>query len=111
MQMNKSMSLSLALAVLAVSLPLMAQEPGVAKPNLLLKETLQGMPVGKTQEVQVLTATLKPGDKTPFHTHRFPVTVYIPGRCIYIGDGGARASHGESRSSHSGTAPRENDRL
>jgi len=77
MQMIKSMIFSLALVVLAVSLPLMAQEPGVAKPNLLLKETLQGMPVGKTQEVQVLTATLKPGDKTPFHTHRFPVTVYI----------------------------------
>jgi quercetin dioxygenase-like cupin family protein len=75
--MKKSMSFSLVLMVLAVSLPVMAQEPGVAKPNLLLKETVQGMPVGKTQEVQVLTATLKPGDKTPFHTHRFPVTVYI----------------------------------
>ena len=75
--MKKSMSFSLVLMVLAVSLPVMAQEPGVAKPNLLVKETVEGMPVGKTQEVQVLTATLKPGDKTPFHTHRFPVTVYI----------------------------------
>jgi quercetin dioxygenase-like cupin family protein len=75
--MKKWMSFSLVLMVLAVSLPVMAQEPGVAKPNLLLKETVQGMPVGKTQEVQILTATLKPGDKTPFHTHRFPVTVYI----------------------------------
>jgi quercetin dioxygenase-like cupin family protein len=25
----------------------------------------------------VLTATLKPGDKTPLHSHRFPVTAYI----------------------------------
>ena len=25
----------------------------------------------------MLTATLEPGDKTVFHTHRFPVTLYI----------------------------------
>jgi len=24
-----------------------------------------------------MTAHLKPGDQTPFHSHRFPVTVYI----------------------------------
>jgi len=35
------------------------------------------MPRGERQEIRVLTATLKPGDKTVFHTHRFPVTVYI----------------------------------
>lgn len=35
------------------------------------------MPRSEKQEVRVLTANLKPGDKTPFHTHRFPVTVYI----------------------------------
>jgi len=35
------------------------------------------MPKGERQEVRVLTATLKPGEKTPFHTHRFPVTVYV----------------------------------
>ena len=75
--MNNSISFSLALVVFAVSVPLMAQEPGVANPNVLVKETLQGMPVGKTQEVQVLTATLKAGDQTLFHTHRFPVTLYI----------------------------------
>jgi len=27
--------------------------------------------------VRVLTAQFKPGDKTLFHTHRFPVTVYV----------------------------------
>jgi quercetin dioxygenase-like cupin family protein len=27
--------------------------------------------------VRVLTASFKPGDKTVFHTHRFPVTVFI----------------------------------
>jgi quercetin dioxygenase-like cupin family protein len=35
------------------------------------------MPRGDKQEIRVLTATLKPGDKTPFHTHRFPVTAYV----------------------------------
>jgi quercetin dioxygenase-like cupin family protein len=35
------------------------------------------MPQGEKQEVRVLTASFKPGDKTPFHTHRFPVTVFI----------------------------------
>jgi quercetin dioxygenase-like cupin family protein len=35
------------------------------------------MPRGERQEVRVLTATIKSGDKTPFHTHRFPVTVYM----------------------------------
>ena len=75
--MNKSMSFSLALVALVISVPSMAQEQSTAKPQLLLREIVQGMPKGERQEVQVLTATLKPGDKTPFHTHRFPVTVYI----------------------------------
>jgi quercetin dioxygenase-like cupin family protein len=54
-----------------------AQESGVARPSLLLKQIVEGLPKGDKQEISVLTATLKPGDKTPFHTHRFPVTVYI----------------------------------
>jgi quercetin dioxygenase-like cupin family protein len=52
-----------------------AQE--VAKPNLLLSELVSGMPKGEKQQVRVLTATIKPGAKTVFHTHRFPVAVYI----------------------------------
>jgi quercetin dioxygenase-like cupin family protein len=52
-----------------------AQE--LAKPDLLLKELVPGMPRGDKQEVRVLTATIQPGGKTPFHTHRFPVTVYV----------------------------------
>ena len=56
----------------------MAQEQGTAKPDPpLVREIVEGMPRGEKQEVRVLTATLKPGDKTPFHTHRFPVTVYV----------------------------------
>ena len=75
--MRKSIGFSLALVALIVSSPSMAQDRGVAKPDLLVREIVQGMPKGERQEVRVLTATLKPGDKTPFHTHRFPVTVYV----------------------------------
>ena len=75
--MNKLLSFSLAFLALVISLPSMAQDRGVAKPDLLVREIVQGMPKGERQEVRVLTATLKPGDKTPFHTHRFPVTAYI----------------------------------
>jgi quercetin dioxygenase-like cupin family protein len=50
---------------------------GQARPEPTLREIVTGMPRGERQEVRVLTATIKPGDKTPFHTHRFPVTVYM----------------------------------
>ena len=54
-----------------------AQEPAQPAPALRLREIVTGMPRGDRQEVRVLTATLKPGDKTPFHSHRFPVTAYL----------------------------------
>jgi len=54
------------------------QERGLARPDPpVLREVVTGMPRGERQEIRVLTATLKPGDKTLFHMHRFPVTVYI----------------------------------
>jgi quercetin dioxygenase-like cupin family protein len=65
-----------ALAPLLIA-PAFAQDHGTARPDLLLKEVVEGMPKGDRQEIKVLTATLRPGDKTPFHTHRFPVTAYI----------------------------------
>ncbi len=75
--MNKWMSFSLAFAVLLIGSPATAQEQGVIKPQLLLNEVVQGMPKGARQEVRILTASFQPGDKTMFHTHRFPVTVYV----------------------------------
>ena len=74
--MNKRMSLSLAFAVLLISLITIAQERAVVKPQVLLSEIVQGMPKGDSQQVRVLNASFQPGDKTLFHTHRFPVTVY-----------------------------------
>jgi quercetin dioxygenase-like cupin family protein len=50
---------------------------GQARPEPTVREIVTGMPRGERQEVRVLTATIKPGDKTLFHTHRFPVTVYM----------------------------------
>jgi quercetin dioxygenase-like cupin family protein len=52
-------------------------DSNLAKPNLLLRQIVAGMPKTDRQEVRVLTATFRPGDKTVYHTHRFPVTVYV----------------------------------
>src|SRR5207244_2449578 len=73
MHMNKSFYF----VVLLISSVAMAEEQGVIRPEVLLSEIIQGMPKGEKQEVRVLTASFKPRDKTMFHTHRFPVTVYV----------------------------------
>jgi quercetin dioxygenase-like cupin family protein len=70
------LTLLVALAPLLLTAAL-AQDHGTARPDLVVTEIVTGMPKGDRQEIKVLTATLKPGDKTPFHTHRFPVTAYI----------------------------------
>ncbi len=75
--MTKWRSLHIAFSVLVLSLVAMAHEGDVIKPQLLMQELVQGMPRGDKQEVRVLTASFKPGDRTLFHTHRFPVTVYV----------------------------------
>ncbi|MEO6024424.1 MAG: cupin domain-containing protein [Burkholderiales bacterium] len=75
--MNILKRLIVIVAGLITGFPSMAQEPGTARPELVLKEVVSGMPRGEKQEVRVQTASFKPGDKTVFHTHRFPVTVFI----------------------------------
>ena len=70
-------ALGLAFAMLFGGLTMAAQEPGVVKPQLLFSEIVAGMPKGEHQEVRVLAANFRPGERTLFHTHRFPVTVYI----------------------------------
>lgn len=74
--MRLAASAVLLLGVLVVS-PLRAQEAGLARPNLVIKEAVAGLPRTEMVEISVMTATFKPGDKTPFHTHRHPVTVYV----------------------------------
>jgi quercetin dioxygenase-like cupin family protein len=57
--------------------PAQTSQDNLARPKLLLQQVVAGMPKGENQEVRVLTATFRPGDKTVHHTHRFPVIVYV----------------------------------
>ena len=75
--MRRPVPIALLLVSLAIAIPVAAQQPGLARPEIVLKETIAGMPRGEKQEIHVMTATFKPGDRTVFHTHRFPVTVYV----------------------------------
>ena len=69
-------SLAAALAI-TLATPAMAQQAGLARPNLVLEQVVEGLPRDEKQTVRVMTASFKPGDKTVYHTHRFPVTVYL----------------------------------
>ncbi len=73
----KSIGLKLLFAFLMYGTPALAHDPGTTKPDLLLREIVKGMPQSEEQELRVLTASFKPGEKTVFHTHRYPVTVYV----------------------------------
>lgn len=64
-------------AALTVGVTRSVQDSGMAKLTPLYRETVQGMPVAQDQEIRVLFATLLPGDVTPYHSHRHPVTVYM----------------------------------
>jgi quercetin dioxygenase-like cupin family protein len=75
--MNTSTRFSTVFAALLIGLPSIAQAQGTARPEMILKEVVSAMPKGERQELRVLTANFKPGEKTVFHTHRFPVTVFI----------------------------------
>lgn len=76
-QMFKRGSFWLAGALLLVGVIGNAQEQGVVRPQVLMREIVAGMPKGEKQEVRVLNVTFQPGDRTLFHTHRHPVTVYV----------------------------------
>ena len=65
------------IAGLTVGLTLSAQQHGMAKLTPLHREVVKGMPILPEQEVRVLSSTLLPGDVTPYHSHCFPVTVYM----------------------------------
>ncbi|MEX2150888.1 MAG: cupin domain-containing protein [Steroidobacteraceae bacterium] len=70
-------SVCFASAVLLGSLTAAAQEQGVVSPDIVLREVVESMPRGVRQEVRVVNVSFEPGDRTLFHTHRFPVTVYV----------------------------------
>jgi len=64
-------------AALTVGVTRSAKDSGMAKLTPLHRETVKGMPVVRDQEIRVLVANLLPGEVTPYHSHRHPVTVYM----------------------------------
>jgi quercetin dioxygenase-like cupin family protein len=75
--MQEKSSVETMIAGLTVGLTRTGQDSGMAMLTPLHRQVVQGMPKLPEQEVRVLLATLLPGDITPYHSHRFPVTVYM----------------------------------
>lgn len=65
------------MSVAVIAAPAYAKGSGPVKPHLVLQQLVAGLPADSKSEIRIFTATFKPGDKTPPHTHRFPVTVYV----------------------------------
>ena len=70
-------AICVALATAVVFSPCFPTAAQDARPDILVKEVVVGMPKADRQQISVLTATINPGQKTPYHTHQYPVTVYI----------------------------------
>jgi quercetin dioxygenase-like cupin family protein len=66
-----------AIAGLDVGVTKSAHRTGAAKLTVLHRERIGGMPAAPEPEIRVLFATLDPGDRTPYHSHRHPVTVFV----------------------------------
>ena len=75
--MHKTMDPGSAIAGLTVGLTTSARASGAPKLTALHREIVAGLPTAASQEIRILHATLDPGDVTPYHSHRFPVTVYV----------------------------------
>jgi hypothetical protein len=58
MRRTSGLGAALGAAAIGLSGPVAAQEQ--ARPNVILRETVEGMPRGERQEVQVLAATTPP---------------------------------------------------
>ena len=75
--MHETSNVETMIAGLTVGVTQSAQDSGMAKLTPLHREVVRGMPQMLEQEVRVLFATLLPGDVTPHHSHRHPVTVFV----------------------------------
>lgn len=75
--MHKVMDVHKAIAGTQVGITTSAKITGVAKLTVLHKELTDALPNAGLQEIRVIIARLEPGDCTPYHSHRFPVTVYM----------------------------------
>jgi quercetin dioxygenase-like cupin family protein len=73
-----SKSILTAMAFLIVLANPAASQEGTAKPDPpLLQQLSKEFPKGDELEARVMTATLKPGMSSPWHTHAAPVIVYV----------------------------------
>lgn len=75
--MHNTLDTRSAIAGLAVGTTTSAQQTGMAKLTTVQRQIVSGMPRGEKQEIRTLFAALLPGDRTPYHSHQFPVTVYV----------------------------------
>jgi quercetin dioxygenase-like cupin family protein len=75
--MRRLVGLASMLVVVFMTGTSVGQQAGVVKPEPLLEEVVHGMPTSDAQKIRVMTASFKPGDRTVFHTHPLPVTVYV----------------------------------
>ena len=75
--MHEKTDLGTMTAGLTVGVTRSAQDTGMAKLTPLHREDVGGMPISEKVEIRVLEAMLLPGDSTPYHSHRHPVTVYM----------------------------------
>lgn len=75
--MHENSDVETMIAALTVGVTRSAQNEGLAKLTPLHREVVSGMPAAAAQEIRVLFATLLPGDVTPYHWHRHPVTVFM----------------------------------
>lgn len=75
--MHEKSDVETMIAARTVGVTRSAQDKGLAKLTPLHREVVRGMPAANEQEIRVLFATLMPGDVTPYHSHRHPVTVYM----------------------------------
>ena len=75
--MHETREVGAAIEGLAVGVVTSAQDKGMAKLKVLHREAVGNMPTASEQEVRTLLAVLEPGDRTPRHSHRHPVTVYM----------------------------------
>ena len=77
MRFGYGFGIAVAGAVLSASALAQDDGKGLAKPDMVLQQLVEGLPRSDSQLVRVLSASFKPGDRTVAHTHRFPVTVYV----------------------------------
>lgn len=75
--MHKVVDVHKAIAGTQVGVTTSAGSTGVAKLTVLHKELTGALPSAAMQEIRVIIARLEPGDRTPYHSHRFPVTVFM----------------------------------